>query len=71
MTILFMGVIIMRKLSAYVPLEISGDRLDNIIIEIRDKIVNEFWSSTPSGTKKKEIEKRIEQSIKNALGISL
>ncbi len=60
----------MKRRSEYVPLEISGEKLDFFVAELREKLLNEFWASVPEGREKEEIKARIELNIYAALGLT-
>jgi hypothetical protein len=57
----------MPKRQAYVTLEISHDRLVRIVNELRDKLLAEFWSHVPEGSRRDAIKARLEASILAAL----
>ena len=53
----------MNKRQDYVPLEISGDKLNHIVGELRDKLLDEFWQDLPEGEKRRQIANRLEKNI--------
>ncbi len=56
----------MKKHAEYVPLEISGPDLDVLVNQLRDKILNEFWSDE---TDEEKIENIKSQLTKNILSV--
>jgi hypothetical protein len=57
----------MNKREKYVSLELSGDNLDKFVVELREKILSEFWPEIPVGQDRDLIKCRLERSILNAL----
>jgi hypothetical protein len=57
----------MQKRQDYVALEIASEKLDGIVIELRDKLLGEFWSHVPEGEHREQIKARLENSILSAL----
>jgi len=56
----------MNKHKQYVALEISGKKLDSLVNNLRDKLLNEFWASVPDGPERRKIKTRLEKSIISA-----
>jgi hypothetical protein len=56
----------MSKRQEYVSLELSDEKLEKFVAELRDKLLNEFWEDLPDGRRKDEIRRRIENSIISA-----
>jgi len=57
----------MHKREPYVALEISGDKLEQVVGDLRDNLINEFWRHLPEGKEKDEIKLRLEKNILLAL----
>ncbi len=57
----------MNKRETYVTLELSGDKLDSVVTELREKLLREFWSHVPEGAHREQIRLRLERSILAAL----
>jgi len=57
----------MQKRQEYVTLEIASEKLDDIVNTLRDKLLVQFWSHVPDGERRREIERRLEESILAAL----
>jgi len=53
----------MSKHEDYVALEISGKKLEGLINNLRDRLLNEFWSAVPDGPERRKIKARLEKSI--------
>lgn len=53
----------MNKRMDYVPLELSGDKLNNIVGQLRDKLLDEFWPGLPNDDKRRQISDRLERNI--------
>jgi hypothetical protein len=53
----------MNKRQDYVTLELSGDKLNHIVGELRDKLLNEFWQDVPESDKRRQISDRLEKNI--------
>ena len=62
MPIIYMEVV-MNKRQDYVPLELSGDKLNNIVGDLRDKLLDEFWHGIPDGDRRRQISDRLERNI--------
>lgn len=56
----------MSKHKEYVTLEISGKKLDGLIGNLRDRLLNEFWAAVPDGPERRKIKARLEKSILSA-----
>jgi hypothetical protein len=56
----------MNKREKYIALELSGEKLDKTIADIRDKLLYEFWSHIPDGAHRDQIKLRLERSILQA-----
>lgn len=57
----------MRKHKEYVSLEISGKKLDSLVNNLRDRLLNEFWAAIPDGPERRKIKTRLEKNILAAL----
>ena len=57
----------MKKHAEYVPLEISGSDLDVLVNQLRDKILNEFWSGETDETKIEKIKSQLTKNIFSVL----
>jgi hypothetical protein len=57
----------MNKREKYITLELSGDNLDKFVVDLREKILTEFWPKIPDGDDREMIKSRLEKSILNAL----
>jgi len=57
----------MRDDHQYVGLEFSDDNLDKLVLELRQKLLREFWPDIPEGEYKEQIKARLEVSILGAL----
>ncbi len=57
----------MQKREPIVALEISGDKLEQVVGDLRDNLLNEFWHHLPEGHEKNEIKSRLEKNILLAL----
>ena len=57
----------MSKHEDYVALEISGKKLEGLINNLRDRLLNEFWAAVPDGPERRKIKARLEKSILAAL----
>jgi hypothetical protein len=57
----------MQKRQDYVALEIASEKLDDIISNLRDKLLRDFWSHVPEGKHRDQISARLEDSILSAL----
>jgi len=55
--------VLMNKRQDYVPLELSGDKLNNIVGQLRDKLLDEFWPGIPNDDKRRQISDRLEKNI--------
>jgi hypothetical protein len=53
----------LNKRQEYISLELSDEKLDSIVVELRDKLMGEFWAELPEGRRKDEIRRRIENNI--------
>jgi len=53
----------MSKHEDYLALEISGKKLDGLISNLRDRLLNEFWATVPDGPERLKIKERLEKSI--------
>ncbi len=53
----------MKKHADFVPLEISGDDLEDFVAQLRDKLFNEFWSDITDDEKKEMIKSRLTKNI--------
>ncbi len=53
----------MNKREPFVELELSGERLDGFVFDLRDKLLNEFWTHIPDGSKREQIKARLEKNI--------
>jgi hypothetical protein len=60
----------MPKRQDYVTLEIASDQLRDIITDLREKLLAEFWSHVPEGERREQIKARLENSINSALAHS-
>lgn len=56
----------MNKHKEYVALEITGKKLDGLINNLRDRLLDEFWASVPDGPERRKIKTRLEKSIISA-----
>ncbi len=61
----------MKKHGKYIPLELSGSELEELVTRLRDRLFLEFWSETEEDSKKDEIKTRIEKNIYAVLESSL
>lgn len=61
----------MKKHVKYIPLELSGSELEELVGRLRDRLFLEFWSETEEDSKKREIITRIEKNIYAVLESSL
>ncbi|UCC80054.1 MAG: hypothetical protein JSW64_01470 [Candidatus Zixiibacteriota bacterium] len=61
----------MKKHAKYIPLELSGSELEELVTRLRDRLFLEFWSETEADSKKEEIKTRIEENIYAVLESSL
>jgi hypothetical protein len=57
----------MNKREKYIALELSGEKLDKTITDLRDKLLLEFWSHVPEGAHREQIRMRLERSILQAI----
>ncbi len=57
----------MKKHADFVPLEISGDDLEDFVANLRDKLFKEFWSDIADDSKKELIKSRLTKNIVSAL----
>jgi hypothetical protein len=57
----------MQKHQDFVSLEITYERVDKIVVDLRDKLLTEFWSHVPEGEQRDRIKARLENSIQSAL----
>jgi len=55
-----------NKHKEYVALEITGKKLDGLINNLRDRLLDEFWASVPDGPERRKIKTRLEKSIISA-----
>jgi hypothetical protein len=56
-----------KRQDEYFPLIITGEKLDRFVSELRDKLLQDFWSSIPDGPQKNAIRSRLEVNIISAL----
>ena len=56
----------MKRHQQYIPLELSGERLERFIAELRDRLLHEFWPHIPDCEYRREISSRLEKSILSA-----
>lgn len=61
----------MKKHVKYIPLELSGSELEELVSRLRDRLYQEFWSENETDSKKEEIITRIERNIYAVLESSL
>jgi hypothetical protein len=66
LSILCIGVKTNRQ-EEYFPLIITGKKLDLFVSGLRDKLLQDFWSSIPEGPQKDAIRSRLEVNIISAL----
>jgi hypothetical protein len=57
----------MNKRENYVELELSGERLDSLVFNLRDRLLKEFWAHVPEGEYLEQIKARLEKNILGAL----
>jgi hypothetical protein len=53
----------MNKRQQFVELELSGEKLDSLVIGLRNKLLDEFWVHVPEGKYREEIKARLERNI--------
>lgn len=53
----------MNKRQDFVTLELSGDKLNNIVGQLREKLLDEFWPGIPNDDKRRQISDRLEKNI--------
>jgi hypothetical protein len=53
----------MNKHQPFVELELSGEKLDNLVIGLRNKLLHEFWGHISEGSYRDQIKLRLEKNI--------
>jgi len=57
----------MQKHKDFVTLELSGKKLDSLVHNLRERLLNEFWSTVPDGPERRKIKTRLEKNILAAI----
>ena len=53
----------MNKRQDFVTLELSGERLESVVSDLRQTLLDEFWPDLPDGDKRRQISERLERNI--------
>ncbi|MEE9554061.1 MAG: hypothetical protein V3W18_07150 [candidate division Zixibacteria bacterium] len=57
----------MKKHKDFVTLELSGQKLDSLVFNLRERLLSEFWSTVPDGPERRKIQTRLEKNILAAI----